>query len=177
MIVLGLDAGKHMGFAVLDVERGGIGRFIACGQIRETTNEERALRVDELLLFYPDVALVAVEVPAQLYRQLAKRDPSGKNLMQAMRIGAHLVGHLSARGYRVEEFTAPVWRRALKCTGTAKAKANARVATMLWQRVPNWPKSSNDHARDAGGAALFAGARMLDATRGFVRGRVARQNR
>ena len=156
MIVLGLDAGLTIGFAVIDADAArGTGRHIASGVLpREEDPRETAARIDEVLGFYPGVELVAVELPARVLPRLARRNASAAHLVNATQIGGELAGHLRARGYRVHTLDANDWRGPLGCL-----KGDAYVARAIRLRIPDWPARSPNHARDAAGAALFVAMR------------------
>jgi hypothetical protein len=55
---------------------------------------------------------------------------------------------------RVVTVDAATWRSALV---GSRSPSDAEVARVIRLRVPNWPRVSNAHQRDAAGCALYAG--------------------
>lgn len=155
MIVLGFDAGVRAGFAVIDVRRIGVAKHIASGRLPK--GPERLGVAGELARRHAP-ELVVVELPkGGLYRYVP---PSAVGaIVEATSIGGELHGYFVAKGFATTMITANDWRSALGCRGKAGAKADHRVEHMIRTRIPDWPKVSRVDARDAGGAALFAGLR------------------
>jgi Holliday junction resolvasome RuvABC endonuclease subunit len=156
MRVLGLDAGRDVGWSVLDVDHNGRRVWwCADGVLR------RHARVPDLLailLEEPELELVAVEVPeGYAYKGRAAAVPY---LLEAQRIGGELQGVAGARGLATVSMPATRWRRAL--CGKASA-SDDEVRRMLRVRVLALPTRTSVHARDAAGTALVA---ALDALRG-----------
>lgn len=169
MRAFGLDAGKATGFAIVEVSPRGTAVHIASGVL---PGYDRTAEVDDVLSLFPNVERVAVELPAQVFPKLAARDGSAKNLIAATAIGAELAGHLRAKGHVVEMLTANDWRRGLGCL-----RGDKLVARIIRLRIPNWPKVSRTHARDAAGAAIFIALRAMNQAQRSVDGRRAGGNR
>lgn len=157
MRVLGIDAGRHTGLAVLDVDvRRGTAAYCDHATLEDWPG---GLRLDDLRrwlgAYRPE--LVAVEVPEG--HTYTGRHPATAHLIEAAGIGHELAGLAYGLGYDISKTSATVVRRALCRRGNA---SNGDVERMLRLRVSDWPRRSNNHARDAAAVALYAALRAPD---------------
>lgn len=159
--VLGLDAGVHTGFAVIDVSvPKGTVSFVHCGVLDRA---DRIAALHQLLGAEPFLEMVAVEVPAGVVFQRERggrltRPAMTANLVEATGIGRELRGYAMGLGFEVALATAVEVRAGL--CGRHNAD-DAAVERMLRLRCRNWPgpRKTNDHERDAAAVALFAALR------------------
>lgn len=147
MIVLGIDAGTHVGLAVLALDRGAFrhewsssGRWPMTALVSYVLSQHRP-------------SLVVIEAP----KGYGYSNARVANLLDAARIGGELAGIARSFGVEVIETHAQETRRALCGKGNASDKLVADVVRM---RIHDWPKRSNCHARDAAIAAMFGALRV-----------------
>lgn len=151
ILVLGVDPGPTTHawslVRVIDLQRG---EFLACGKL-----EGKA----ELLArpaFLQGATVVAIESPSQFIPQGARGfiPAVASALFGTTRQVGRLASIAEDRGLEVVEMTATDWRREVCGKGASKDDA---VAADIARLIPNWPKRSNAHVRDAAGVALAAG--------------------
>jgi hypothetical protein len=158
---LGVDAGVHTAFAVIDVAvPQGTASFVQCGMLDRA---DRIAALDRVLNDEPFLEMVAVEVPAGVVFQRERggrltRPAMTANLVEATGIGRELRGYAMGLGFEVALATAVEVRAGL--CGRHNAD-DAAVERMLRLRCRNWPgpRKTNDHERDAAAVALFAALR------------------
>ncbi len=156
MRVLGIDAGRDCGVALLDVD---LAKGTAvCIEATTLRRDGRLDEFEESLENRPQ--LVAVELPEG--HAYAGRTVATIHLAEAARIGGELAGFARGRGLDVVTTNAADVRRDLCGRGNV---SNHDVAQMLRLRCPSWPRRSNNHARDAGAVAIWAALRPAAAMR------------
>lgn len=153
--VLGIDPGKRIGVALLDVgARQAV--QVALGEWLGDTDEDlvstRLLLGTWLRTHNPD--LVAVERVVHVHGSSRMGSSYAEGLAWSNWVGGELAGLARALGAQVVTIAAGSWRAGLAGSRTA---SDAQIARAIRLRVPSWPMKSNEHQRDAAGVALAAG--------------------
>lgn len=146
MIVLGLDAGANFGWCKLEWLDQRY-RWIDGGSFRAEEFDDRMVRA----LGGTTAELAAIEGPSGHLYEHAR----GKHLLEASKLAGRAYQRCVDAGVAAVEISAPAWRKAL--CGNAHA-SNAFIKSVLERLVCGMPRT-NEHARDAAGAACIA-ARM-----------------
>lgn len=149
MRVLGIDPGKTVGLALLDVGASQA-RFLDASAL------DAALLDGPLMFatFAPAPDLVAIEKVEHVHGSDRMGSSYAEGLARAAWVGGELAAAARAAGLRVITVEASAWRRAIVGSRTA---SDATIAKAIRLRVPTWPSKSNAHQRDAAGVALWAG--------------------
>jgi Holliday junction resolvasome RuvABC endonuclease subunit len=152
MRVIGIDAGSaRHAFCVLDVTdtRGGI--LSAIGFIEG----EPHVQIPTLFkVFAKDGKVLGIERPAGIGFKGAGGQAAVPHLLQTTEHAGGMRSIARSLGVKAVCFTAADWRREVLGKGSA---TDQDVAVAIPRLIPNWPKRSNNHVRDAAGAALYVG--------------------
>lgn len=144
MIVLGIDPGKHTGIAVLELRGTQRPRWIA----GETVEQDQVS--DWLKAYRPE--LVVVETPKSIHRAQAN-----VHLIATAILAGEYRAMAEGANYRAIAISPEQWRASL--IGVfRKGKIDGRVKEMLERIVEGLP-STNNHVRDAAGAAIVGANR------------------
>lgn len=167
--ILGLDPGsKQTGYCVLgaNLSRGALmlSRIVA-GTIgnegmAEWIYDEAWMRETDSGFAQPDLSIIAIEKLEGI-----AFGPKGAGIVPHLISASNAAGVakgaaqlLATRGQlAIHEASARTWRSAV--VGKANA-SDAGIKVAIQRLVPNWPKVSNSHERDAAGVAIHA-ARVL----------------
>lgn len=155
MKALSFDPGAHCGWTAAHADKlGQLPEALGIGILDRTHTSGRDARVAEaldlLLRFQPDVVFVET-VHFVVPRPGMGSDMAG-HLSSAARLGGRLYQLAYDHGFAVAEVTAERWRKII--AGSAQAE-NARIKGAVLLRYGNWPTTSNNHERDAGGLCAF----------------------
>jgi hypothetical protein len=149
--VLGVDAGKRSGVALVDVG------VRDCRILTRGVYEQAELGPRVKSILDAGVDLVVIEVPDGT--NYGKK-PNTAALLNARGVGERLAGFCEALGHRVLLCTALEVRGALRCRPKKGETGDAAVKRMIRTRVSNWPNVSADHERDAAAAAIFGALKV-----------------
>jgi hypothetical protein len=159
VIVMGWDPStKGAAWACLRIERGkrALLAFGECESEFSIQDELRAWKASEPPVMGHAVQLVGVEVPQGIH---TKKDDAktararGVALMKLRGTAAAIATSARLIGYDVLELSPDQCRSQI---GMRRSPSDKAIKQALMVLVPNWPKKSNDHCRDAAVCALAA---------------------
>lgn len=152
---MSFDTGKHCAWTAgrLDMPGARV-ELLGCGELDRGFDQGRDDRVAEaldlLVRFEPDI--VFVETVFDVFEREGLTANMAGHLVRAARLGGRIYQLAEDHGFRAEEIAAETWR--LRIVGK-RSPENREITPVVKLRFLNWPKSSNNHERDAGGLLAY----------------------
>lgn len=155
MIVIGIDPGATIGWAILELRMGAAPRRLHHGDSRAP---------DGVPWRDHGVELMAVELPEGFYPSAARLGEKASvlasmaaELLATTRIGARLLGRAEEAGLQVIDVAPAEWRSAtgIRVGGRGATMSPDQQTAARWPTlISGWPARSNTHQRDSAGAAI-----------------------
>jgi hypothetical protein len=155
MIILGVDAPQ--GWCCLDLDNGR-GKVIALGSLDEGREADEL--TGYLARFRP--AIVVIERAVKVYahgrgdaNEAHIRRKVSEGLIATAEVAGEMKHACKVAGIRCVMTDAAAIRKALRIRGKDRTEKDRSVAREVRLRIPNWPKQSNTHERDAALAGIW----------------------
>ncbi len=160
MIVFALDAGRHIGWALVNVARNGTFNAIRFGETETPAQAVAAFAMAQVDFASDGIDQAVVEtVEGSSWGQNSKAKSAA--LIETAKVGQRLVCALEDRHVSIVETTANEVRQALGVKRSRTATKDAMVKANLAQRCVGTLPVTNNHVRDAMAAGVFGALKAM----------------